>query len=274
MSQPILGYRNFLARETTVLTASQLATGASVEHLRNPNMTAVTNFGVGPTVQLTVDFVSDLAPTLLFIRYRGTGWLDLVDVGLEISANSDLSAPDLDATITEQFPATWPVEIPVRPVTVDAFTAVTARRYARITWTRTAGDDDLEIAYVYLGASQELTGTAGYRAYGSSIEVEDHSETVLSGLQSDLQVTGSKRRSTQIRLEATGHAQALDEWIPYFMYGASSELIAYVQDGDETDDARIQWYNLLGTVNVGQRLAVTAEHYEWWTQTFTLKERL
>jgi hypothetical protein len=275
---PVIGYVNYLSRDEVVLDCTTLAADADIDNLISPNLAATTDLGLGAAVDLTIDFGAALAdtPTLLYIRFRGTGWQDLVSVRVRTSANSNLSSPDIDQTINTQFPAVWPDRIPVRPIFVAVFAdTFTGRRYAGLTFTRTTGSEPLEVAYVYFGESISLTGGAGYEVHVSSnFSVEDHSTTVLGDLQTDLQTAGGKRRVFPIKIIAKTFSHVLDEWYPKLMFAGAARPTVYVRDPEETDDLRVQMYNILGTVVIGATIDISAVEGGWWEQQLIIRERL
>lgn len=277
MAVPRLGYVNFLSRDATVLTSDQLSVGSDIENIRDPNLTAITDLGTGTATSLRVDFGAALTegPTLVYIRYRGAGWQDIESMRIRTSANSDLSTPTVDETVLDQFPAAWPDRMPVRPITVAVLAANAGRRYLGFDWVRTAGDDPLEIAFAYAGESISLTGDAGYEVHvGSNLSVEDHSNLALSGLQTDIQTTGGKRRVLPIHILCMEYTHVIDEWYPKLMYAGTARPVIYVRDPDETDDLRIQLYTIMGMVSPGATIDLSAVERGWWEQTLMLRERL
>jgi len=278
-TRPVVGYVNYLRRSTTVLASGDVAAGSALANLVDPNLTAVTNFGVGASKQMTVTFrdangnALAVQPTMLFVRFRGSGYKDLTGLQLELSTVSDFASTTKNTTFSPYFPSPWPDELPVRPVVVAVWDAVTAGAYARLTWARTVGADPLELAYVYLGESVELTGGAGYRAYGSSVGVQDHSEETLTALQSDAEVAGAIRRHAKVKVSAKSESHVDAEWYPKFMY-SSPRAVVYWAKPTSVDPLVIQSQVLLGKAIVGQTLDIQTEYFNSFEQEFIVRERL
>lgn len=274
VTRPLLGYVNYLSRSTTVLASPDVVSGSAVGNLVDENLAAVLNLGVGPTKAVTGIFAANLQPTFLYIRFRGKGWRDLTNTKLRLSVNSDLSTPAKDLDIAPQFPSPWPDEMPVRPCLVATWDAVTACPYLGLDFTRTAGEDPLEIAYAYLGERIELVDGAGYRVYGSSIRVQNHSQSVLTGLQGDAKVAGKTRRGAKVKVASKSTANVEGEWYPKFLYSAADRPVVYWWNPAETDGTKLQSQVLLATAGLGQTLEIAHEKFSSHEQDLDLREIL
>lgn len=277
MSNPILGPENYLERDDVAITSTQLGAGSSLDHMLNPNLTAITDLGLGETISLVVTLDVALAPTLFYVRFRGAaGWLDIEKIRLRVSANSDLSTPDLDYDLLAQFPSPWPSPdvLPVRPQMLHRWTAEPSRLYYGIDFVRTTGDVPLEVAYLYLGSSIELVDDSGHAVHqGSQKMVEDNSEQFFSALQADMTVRGSSRRIVPTKIVGMPYATVLDEWHPV-LYGAAGGPVVYWNNSDETSARRIQEFAFLATMTVGEPQAVVGSENGLWEQDATFREIL
>jgi len=272
---PVLGYVNFLARSTTVLTSADVVDGSSIRNLVDPNMSAVADLGLGDDRAFAADFGAALQPTLLCARLRGEGWHDVTGLRLRLSNSADLSAPEKDTTFPAYFPSPWPDEMPVRPVVIATWDAVAGCRYAGLNALRTTGEEPLEIAYAYLGEHVELHGSGpGYRVWGSSIGRADHSRKVSTGLGGHAIVAGAVERHATVKVSASSTAHVETERFPKLLYASAARPVVYFARPASVDPIVVQSQALIATLAIGDRIELTHDGYEWWEQTFPLEEIL